>query len=158
MLCGATLWRGRWKVKCSLFPQARRPGGNLAGSDHNDPTCGAGATWLSVSWGSSAFLPSGSSLCLWHVSPGCTCPARGFAQRHPGSAFPAPRWRPAGAREAPQTWSSHSTRGWSCVLRVWSASSSASRTDASVSPWQKHLYRKWRETPYWWACNKMNAR
>jgi len=142
-----TLWRGRWKVQCSLFPPAQSPGGNLMGSNNDEPRCGAGATWLSVSWGSSAFLPSGSSLCPWRASPGCTCRARGSAQHHPGSAFPTPRWRHAGAREAPQTWSSHSTQDWSCVLHVWSASSSASRTDASASPWQKHLYRKWRETP-----------
>lgn len=148
MLCQATLWRGRWKVKCSLFLQAQRPGRNLVSSNHDEPTCGAGATWLSVSWGSSAFLPSGSSPCPWRASPGCTCRARGSAQHHPGSAFPAPHWKHAGAHEAPQTWSSHSTQGWSCVLHVWSASSSASRTDASVSPWQKHLCRKLRETPY----------
>lgn len=146
VLCWAISWRWRWKMKSSLFPQALRPGGSLVVSSHDGPTCGAGATWLSVSWDSSAFLPSGSSLCLWHVSPDCICQAHGSGQLHPGSAFPAPRWRHEGAHEAPQTWSSRSTQGWSCVLHVWSASSSALVTDASVSPWRKHLYKEGRET------------
>lgn len=90
MLCWATWWMGERKVKCSLFPHAQRLGGNLVGSSHSVPTCGADATWQSVFWGSSAFLPSGSSPCLWHANPGCTCRALGFAQHHPGSAFPAP--------------------------------------------------------------------
>lgn len=34
MLCQATLWMGRWKVKCSLLLHVQRLGGNLVGSNH----------------------------------------------------------------------------------------------------------------------------
>lgn len=154
MLWLVILWMGvvhspaRWTITWLTPPDSETSQyeWQLAGHDRDClATYEVGATWLSASWGSSASPPSGSSLCLWHADPGCTCPVIGSARGRLGLAFLAPHWRHVAALGALQTWSSHSRLGWSCVLHALSASSSVSETGASGSPWQIHLHGKWRK-------------